>query len=405
MSKLRVFFCIFVHLFCGILCRNAMFDDSMLYDISWAGALRSSQQIDEGSRVTITTKDNEHYHCSLLKLREDLMDDYSPGPGPSPEEMLKPLTTNARCSYRLDTYWTYELCHGAHVRQYHDEKPRSQTLQEFFLGRAKKDKGKDGEKSAKEVVEQKKESVEKEEKKEEEQVLHPKHNFQGREVPYYEVIMDNGTACDLVEGKPRQSRIIYICKPDSHNEIVSVKEIESCVYQLEVLTPLLCASDMYKVREDEVHSIRCHSLKGSPAEPRSYVEHIEESEADRLGFREYQYMPVQGEGPKDLSQSAEHRKIPPQPDQQLTQDFLNGDYCLRGGSSGWWLYEYCHGRHVQQYHQVVLIHFHFVLPSFSINKSELHDSETWSLQHVLLNLHNRINKGKLSFILDSGTLM
>ena len=33
------------------------------------------------------------------------------------------------------------------------------------------DKGKDGEKSAKEVVEQKKESVEKEEKKEEEQVL------------------------------------------------------------------------------------------------------------------------------------------------------------------------------------------------------------------------------------------
>ena len=41
-------------------------------------------------------------------------------------------------------------------------------------------------------------------------------------------------------------------------------------------------------------------------------------------------MPVQGEGPDDGSKSAEHRKIPPQPDQQLTQDFLNGVYCLRG---------------------------------------------------------------------------
>ncbi len=41
-------------------------------------------------------------------------------------------------------------------------------------------------------------------------------------------------------------------------------------------------------------------------------------------------MPVQGEGPKDMSKSTEHRNIPPQPDQQLTQDFLNGVYCLRG---------------------------------------------------------------------------
>jgi hypothetical protein len=27
-------------------------------------------------------------------------------------------------------------------------------------------------------------------------------------------------------------------------------------------------------------------MEGSPTEPHSYVEHIEESEADRLGFRE-----------------------------------------------------------------------------------------------------------------------
>ena len=41
-------------------------------------------------------------------------------------------------------------------------------------------------------------------------------------------------------------------------------------------------------------------------------------------------MPVEGESPEIDTISDEHRKIPPQPDQQLTQDFLNGIYCLRG---------------------------------------------------------------------------
>jgi hypothetical protein len=45
MYNLRVFVAIFVQFFCGILCQNAMFDDSVRYDISWAGPLRSSQQV------------------------------------------------------------------------------------------------------------------------------------------------------------------------------------------------------------------------------------------------------------------------------------------------------------------------------------------------------------------------
>ena len=46
MSKLHVFSGIFVSiLFCDVLCKNAIFDDSMLYDISWAGPLRSSQKV------------------------------------------------------------------------------------------------------------------------------------------------------------------------------------------------------------------------------------------------------------------------------------------------------------------------------------------------------------------------
>ncbi|CAH3128675.1 unnamed protein product, partial [Porites lobata] len=51
-------------------------------------------------------------------------------------------------------------------------------------------------------------------------------------------------------------------------------------------------------------------------------------------------------GPSD-----EHRDIPPQPDDSLTSAFLHGDYCLVGGGSGWWKYEFCYGKHVTQFHE------------------------------------------------------
>lgn len=41
-----------------------------------------------------------------------------------------------RCTYRLEPYWTYELCHGKYLRQYHEETNamRKKSSQEFYLG-------------------------------------------------------------------------------------------------------------------------------------------------------------------------------------------------------------------------------------------------------------------------------
>lgn len=44
------------------------------------------------------------------------------------------------CIYRLEAYWSYELCIGKHMRQYHEEKyvdkgKKRTKLTEYFLGR------------------------------------------------------------------------------------------------------------------------------------------------------------------------------------------------------------------------------------------------------------------------------
>lgn len=35
-------------------------------------------------------------------------------------ELLRPLFTHTSCFIKAEHYWTYELCHNQHVRQYHE---------------------------------------------------------------------------------------------------------------------------------------------------------------------------------------------------------------------------------------------------------------------------------------------
>ena len=67
---------------------------------------------------------------------------------------------------------------------------------------------------------------------------------QGVEIPYYEVVFDQGTTCDLT-GRPRRSAIQYVCQPDGHGEIYEIKETLSCEYEVVVLTSLLCSHPVY----------------------------------------------------------------------------------------------------------------------------------------------------------------
>jgi len=66
----------------------------------------------------------------------------------------------------------------------------------------------------------------------------------GVEVPYYQVVFDGGTTCDLT-GVPRRTNVQYVCQPDGHGEIYEIKETSSCEYEVVVLTSLLCSHPVY----------------------------------------------------------------------------------------------------------------------------------------------------------------
>ncbi|RMX53217.1 hypothetical protein pdam_00016521 [Pocillopora damicornis] len=381
------------------------FDEGQ-YDINWGGpvSLREGQVTTNGEdflssreSVVMITKDNEKYRCILPK-DETLNEKKYLYNEPDPEILLESLLRRGECSYRLDSYWTYELCHGRHVKQFHELKAGVQDskVQEYYLGKLEPkilDKKSSGDPKPLDSPPMEAEDPSK---------IIPSRKINGQVFPYYKVVMDNGTACDLLGNKPRTTNIIYMCAPRSSNEskkaevhestlstqvtplsnrdrsqkianqtvpknaqlkmkttkyipitkhqlastkvIISVKEIHTCHYEVEVFTPLICANPAYSYREKPVHHISCHSMEGSPDEPRSYSELMEEK------FSVEGFLPPEDDD-KSPVPADEHRKILPQPDNLLTASFLSGDYCLVGGGSGWWKYEFCYGKQVTQFHQ------------------------------------------------------
>jgi len=48
--------------------------------------------------------------------------------------------------------------------------------------------------------------------------------------------------------------------------------------------------------------------------------------------------------------ASRRQPLKPLMDPEVVRQFLAGDYCLYGGT-GWWKYEFCYGKKVDQYHE------------------------------------------------------
>uniref|UniRef100_A0A0B8RYX7 Endoplasmic reticulum lectin n=1 Tax=Philothamnus irregularis TaxID=1899461 RepID=A0A0B8RYX7_9SAUR len=333
------------------------FNDDVPFRVNWPGREfilpTAGVLYKEDYYIIMTTADKEKYKCILPVLANGDEEEDKDYKGPSPAELLEPLFKQSSCSYRIESYWTYEVCHGKHIRQYHEEKETGQkiNIQEYYLGNTLK-------KSPPLDPDQEEKEIEKDTSKE-----IPTKNIEGQMTPYFPVGMGNGTPCSLRQNLPRSSTVMYVCHPEAKHEILSVAEVTTCEYEVVILTPLLCSHPKYRFRASPVNDIFCQSLPGSPLKPHK-LEHLEQQqEIMKMPFRRAKeeeinsakeekfssfHKPVAVGTSQLLTVGTTH--ISKLTDEQLIKEFLSGSYCFHGGV-GWWRYEFCYGKYVHQYHK------------------------------------------------------
>ncbi|KAJ2950200.1 hypothetical protein O0L34_g11561 [Tuta absoluta] len=366
------------------------FDDSILFGINWPGAdsnpldnlidgdVSEKQEIPEDSGkevLKVTTSNKEQYHCRLPELKSDSSSSIQDYDGPSPINLLKPLISQKICSYRLESYWSYEVCHGRYIRQYHEERDGKQVkTQEYYLGHWKIEKQMKFEADAAAA----------QEAKEPLKTI----KVEGMPLPYVEMVMDEGTICDL-SGKPRITRVLYVCYTHGKHEVYSFKETSTCEYEIIILSPLLCTHPQFKPKEVSENIIDCIPVGDSPKKPRNLLK----QEVESMKLHQQSIRLLSNNDPKDHKDILAVLKLEKVPgkdgettlkfelraldedgvvinedttpavghvmdknakplvitDDSPVRSFLNGENCLNGGT-GWWKYEFCYGKHVVQYH-------------------------------------------------------
>lgn len=235
------------HLVLGLVYKHDYrgFDDSILYEIDWPGKIESLAAEDEA--YTISSTKEEGYTCYIPQLKEPEGKETAPYSGRTPFELIAPLFIAGSCSYRIDSYWTYEVCHGHYIKQFHEERDR---IQEYYLGKFDKSQM----------------SALEEAMRLEEGEKYPQKKIDGNNMAYLEVEFTDGTLCDL-NNAPRTTKVLYVCYAHGKNEIYSLKETSTCNYEVIILTPTLCAHPLFKGQEASHNKIRCVPEGDAPKKP------------------------------------------------------------------------------------------------------------------------------------------
>ncbi|GAB0089102.1 endoplasmic reticulum lectin 1 [Sergentomyia squamirostris] len=321
------------------------FDDNILYKINWPGNI-DLQDAEGAEPMFVTSSTKEKYKCMIPPIQtvEDNSKDQYQGPGAL--DLLTPLFASSQCSIRIESYWTYEVCHGQYVRQYHEERDgKSVKSQEYYLGR----------------WDWKNEALRmklKEKDQEKEENL-PYKRIESLNLPYFELEMSDGTICDL-NNEPRITKVLYVCYAHGKNAIYSLKETSTCNYEMIILTPTLCTHPKYRPQETGENNINCYPLDHAPQKPRNLL--AMEVESMKLRYQKLSDGTLRMEILQNDFEDEDASDPLVSPAKKITkvntdtitdttpvEAFLQGKHCLTGGT-GWWKYEFCYGRYVRQYH-------------------------------------------------------
>jgi len=399
LSRLKFGLFIFLTVLCVV---HTTFDalmDSSLYTLNWIKPSDvENEDFSAFENIQLMTSDKEKYSCAIpmktiSQTQQEKMANYN---GPEELLLLDDLFKQSLCSYRIEGYWTYELCHGIYLKQYHAERGVKTPKQSYVLGKYT-------------LVE---EALRPLTPKTDNKPTIDKHNnnvkkIDGVEKAYFMMEFVNGTHCDLT-GLPRKAHLHYVCHPDGRGEVHEIFEVRSCEYEVTVLTNLLCAHPLYEIKKDPIDKIECRAMDDSPNKPRSLqeIEKEQKASAATASQRHILYLDSNGnvqfvkgdvkvsedkrtditeklDNQVDVDKSSKSAKVTveqtvaaDQPaavdkfpkvetkelkapgeayiskatDLNLIKQFLSGQHCLQGGT-GWWRHEFCYGKYVHQFHK------------------------------------------------------
>ncbi|XP_008294325.1 protein OS-9 isoform X3 [Stegastes partitus] len=167
--------------------------------------------------MMVSSKYKQLYECRLPAQAVRFHQDPASEPdsqgytGPEIPDLLRPMHS-APCLLKTKDWWTYEFCHGQHIRQYHleDTEIKGDIL---FLGYFESEFDWSNETA--------------------------KASKQHRLKRYHSQTYVNGSKCDL-NGSPRETEVRFVCEEGSGDYIARVDEPQSCRYVLTIHTSRTC---------------------------------------------------------------------------------------------------------------------------------------------------------------------
>ncbi|XP_053285852.1 protein OS-9 isoform X3 [Pleuronectes platessa] len=167
--------------------------------------------------MMVSSKYKQLYECRLpaqaVRFHQDPASeaDSQGYTGPDIPDLLTPMHS-APCIVKTKDWWTYEFCHGQHIRQYHleDTEIKGDVL---FLGYYESEFDWNNETA--------------------------KASKQHRLKRYHSQTYVNGSKCDL-NGTPRETEVRFVCEEGSGDYVARVDEPQSCRYVLTIHTSRTC---------------------------------------------------------------------------------------------------------------------------------------------------------------------
>ncbi|XP_064471706.1 protein OS-9-like isoform X1 [Ornithodoros turicata] len=231
---------------------------SFNYDIDILSTPVKTGEETRQSVMLMTSKFGQDYQCSLPEepsTSESADASTDETDVPNVIKLLEPLR-NGPCLTKTKNWWTYELCYGQSIKQFHIEngKPEGAII---YLGLYESDFDWNNLTNLEQL------------------------NKSGQQ-KYHSQIYNRGSNCDIT-GVHRRSEVRYYCEEDSADYIYAVEEPETCSYIFTIHTSRVCSFPPLKPpASPKPHTIHCSPLLSEE----QFQKYLEIKEKERIAEEE-----------------------------------------------------------------------------------------------------------------------